>query len=133
MKEPETTAGMLRALKNLGVHISVDDFGTGYSSLAYLKRFPLDIIKIDKSFVHDVCDDEENAAIVRAIIALARSMRRQTIAEGVETEAQTRVLGREDCNLFQVYFFGRPVPAAEMSHRLEEERRAARSALRKVS
>jgi diguanylate cyclase (GGDEF)-like protein len=133
MKEPETTAGMLRALKNMGVIISVDDFGTGYSSLSYLKRFPLDIIKIDKSFVHDVCEDEENAAIVRAIIALARSMRRQTIAEGVETEAQSRVLGREECNLFQGYYFGRPMPAIEISRRLEDEASALGESLRKVS
>jgi EAL domain-containing protein (putative c-di-GMP-specific phosphodiesterase class I) len=134
MREPETTAGMLRALKNLGVQISVDDFGTGYSSLSYLKRFPLDVIKIDKSFVRDVCDDEENAAIVRAIIALARSMRRQTIAEGVETEAQTRLLGREACTLFQGYYFGRPAPAADITRRLAEEREGrTRQGLRKVS
>lgn len=133
MKEPETTAGMLRALKNMGVLISVDDFGTGYSSLSYLKRFPLDIIKIDKSFVNDVCADEENAAIVRAIIALAHSLRLETIAEGVETQAQAQLLGREACNLFQGYYFSRPVPATEISRRLGSEAVAVQDGVSGVS
>ncbi|MFV0662239.1 putative bifunctional diguanylate cyclase/phosphodiesterase [Denitromonas sp.] len=109
MQDAESTAGMLRALRNMGVRISVDDFGTGYSSLSYLKRFPLDVIKIDKSFVRDLCVDEEDAAIVRAIIALAHSMRRSTIAEGVETAEQVEILKRENCEFFQGYYFGRPM------------------------
>ncbi|MBL8446526.1 MAG: EAL domain-containing protein [Zoogloeaceae bacterium] len=121
MKDPEVTAGMLRALKNLGVMISVDDFGTGYSSLSYLRKFPLDIIKIDKSFIRDICTDKESVAIVRAITALARSMRRETIAEGVESADQQSVLIRERCNGFQGYFFGRPVDAAALTQRLMAE------------
>ena len=113
MSDVESAAGMLRALRNMDVRIAVDDFGTGYSSLAYLKRLPIDVLKIDKSFVHDVCEDEENAAIVRAIIALARSLRLATVAEGVETVEQEIALRGQACDFFQGFRFGRPVaPAA---------------------
>lgn len=121
MQDAESTAGMLRALRNMGVRISVDDFGTGYSSLSYLKRFPLDVIKIDKSFVRDLCVDEEDAAIVRAIIALAHSMRRSTIAEGVETMAQAELLKRENCEYFQGFLYGRPMEYSSLLARLEEQ------------
>ncbi|MDY0011648.1 MAG: GGDEF domain-containing response regulator [Rhodocyclaceae bacterium] len=121
MRDVGATAAMLRALKDMGVRIAVDDFGTGYSSLSYLKRFPIDIIKIDKSFVRDLCEDDEDAAIVRAIIALAHSMRRETIAEGVESGEQLALLLRERCGLLQGYHLGRPVPAEEISQRLAEE------------
>lgn len=134
MQDVEATAGMLRALKNLQVGVSVDDFGTGYSSLSYLKRFPIDVIKIDKSFVRDLCEDEEDAAIVRAIIALAHSMRRRTLAEGVETEAQVEVLRRESCNLFQGHYFSKPLPAGDLLAFLEgaRERENAANAERKL-
>ena len=122
MQDAESTAGRLRALRNMGVRISVDDFGTGYSSLSYLKRFPLDVIKIDKSFVRDLCVDEEDAAIVRAIIALAHSMRRSTIAEGVETAAQVEILKRENCEFFQGYYFGRPMNIERILERLEVQK-----------
>lgn len=121
MKDAESTAGMLRALHNMGVRISVDDFGTGYSSLSYLKRFPIDVIKIDQSFVRDLTTDEEDAAIVRAIIALAHSMRRSTIAEGVETEAQVEILRRERCEFFQGYYFGKPMQYPHLLARLEAQ------------
>ena len=121
MHDAESTAGMLRALRNMGVRISVDDFGTGYSSLAYLKRFPLDVIKIDKSFVHDLCADDEDAAIVRAIIALAHSMRRATVAEGVETSGQIDRLKGEKCRFFQGFYFGRPMSASAMLERLQDQ------------
>lgn len=121
MHDAESTAGMLRALRNMGVRISVDDFGTGYSSLAYLKRFPLDVIKIDKSFVHDLCADDEDAAIVRAIIALAHSMRRATVAEGVETVDQANRLKDENCGYFQGYYFGRPMSVGAMLQRLQDQ------------
>ena len=121
MHDVESTAGMLRALRNMGVRISVDDFGTGYSSLAYLKRFPLDVIKIDKSFVHDLCADDEDAAIVRAIIALAHSMRRATVAEGVETVEQIDRLKDEKCRFFQGFYFGRPMSVSAMLKRLQDQ------------
>ncbi|WP_018409925.1 putative bifunctional diguanylate cyclase/phosphodiesterase [Methyloversatilis thermotolerans] len=111
MKDAETTIGMLKALKHMGVRISMDDFGTGYSSLSYLKRFPIDIVKIDKSFVRDIGEDEDDAAIIRVIIALARSLRLTTVAEGVETPEQLGFLKREHCDRFQGYFFSRPVDA----------------------
>lgn len=110
MSDVESAAGMLRALKNMGVQVAVDDFGTGYSSLSYLKRLPIDVIKIDKSFIRDVSSNGEDAAIVRAIIALARSLRLRTVAEGVETVEQEDMLRAELCDGFQGYRYGRPVP-----------------------
>jgi EAL domain-containing protein (putative c-di-GMP-specific phosphodiesterase class I) len=118
MKDAETTIGMLKALKNMGVRISMDDFGTGYSSLSYLKRFPIDIVKIDKSFVRDINEDEDDAAIIRVIIALARSLRLTTVAEGVETQEQLGFLMREQCDRFQGYFFSRPVDADVLRARI---------------
>ncbi|MBS0347144.1 MAG: GGDEF domain-containing response regulator [Proteobacteria bacterium] len=119
MQDAETAVAMLRAFKNMGLRVAIDDFGTGYSSLAYLKRFPVDVIKVDQSFVRDLCDDEENAAIVRAIIVLARSMRLHVIAEGVESSSQVDVLLTDGCDCFQGYLFGRPVPAADFRAALE--------------
>jgi len=113
MREAETTIGMLRALKNMGVRISVDDFGTGYSSLAYLKRFPIDILKIDRAFVRDLAASEDDAAIVRAIIALSRSLHLTTVAEGVESEAQLRFLRVEGCDRFQGFYFSQGLAAAD--------------------
>jgi diguanylate cyclase len=120
MKDAETTIGMLKALKNMGVRISMDDFGTGYSSLSYLKRFPIDIVKIDKSFVRDINDDADDAAIIRVIIALARSLRLTTVAEGVETPEQLGFLRREQCDRFQGYFFSRPVDADLLGQRMRD-------------
>ncbi|HEX8962268.1 MAG TPA: bifunctional diguanylate cyclase/phosphodiesterase, partial [Rhodocyclaceae bacterium] len=121
MQDAESAIGMLRAFKAMGVQISVDDFGTGYSSLSYLKRFPIDILKIDKSFVRDLPDDEEDAAIVRAIIALAHSLRLTTVAEGVEDGAQLDFLRTEGCDRFQGYHFSRPIDVAAMERRLNSE------------
>ncbi|WP_374341031.1 putative bifunctional diguanylate cyclase/phosphodiesterase [Methyloversatilis sp.] len=120
MKDAETTIGMLKALKNMGVRISMDDFGTGYSSLSYLKRFPIDIVKIDKSFIRDINEDEDDAAIIRVIIALARSLRLTTVAEGVETPEQLGFLRREQCDRFQGYIFSRPVDAELLSQRIRD-------------
>lgn len=121
MQDAGSAVGMLRALKNMGLRLSVDDFGTGYSSLSYLKRFPIDVLKIDKSFVRDLPDDGEDAAITRAIIALARSLKLVTVAEGVETEAQARFLQAEGCDRFQGFFFGRPMAPAMLERRLGVE------------
>jgi EAL domain-containing protein (putative c-di-GMP-specific phosphodiesterase class I) len=99
------------ALKALGVRISLDDFGTGYSSLNVLKRLPLDQLKIDQSFVHDLLLDHSSASIVRAIVTLGDSLHLQVIAEGVETTAQRDALVALGCTHFQGYLFGRPTPS----------------------
>ncbi len=109
----EARAKMLR-LREHGVRFSLDDFGTGYSSLAYLKRLPLDQLKIDQSFVRDLLDDETSAAIVASIIALAESLELEVVAEGVETEAQRDWLLAHGCTRYQGYLFGRPGPLAEL-------------------
>jgi diguanylate cyclase (GGDEF)-like protein len=113
MQDAEATIGMLRALKAMGLSISIDDFGTGYSSLAYLRRFPIDTLKVDKAFVRDVTQDADDAAIVRAIITLAKSLKLEVVAEGVETIEQLAFLRLESCDRIQGYLFSRPLePAA---------------------
>lgn len=104
MHEPEKTTILLRQMKEMGLHISLDDFGTGYSSLAYLKNFPVDRLKIDKSFIQDV-------AIVRAVIQLARSFNLETIAEGVEDKDTLHLLRHLNCDIVQGYYFAHPMPA----------------------
>ena len=118
MTDVERAIGVLRNLKSLGVKLSIDDFGTGYSSLSYLKRFPIDVLKIDQSFVRDIALDAEDAAIAAAIISLAHSLRLHVIAEGVETEAQLTFLRRHGCDQMQGYYFSRPIPAADLQRML---------------
>jgi len=113
MQDAEATITTLRGLKDMGVRISIDDFGTGYSSLGYLRRFPIDILKIDKSFVRDVDRDSDSAAIVRTIVGLTRSLKLTVLAEGVESASQRDFLAREGCDRMQGYHFAKPCdPAA---------------------
>jgi diguanylate cyclase (GGDEF)-like protein/PAS domain S-box-containing protein len=113
MTNPEDAVEILSRIKRLGMRLSVDDFGTGYSSLAYLKRFPLDALKIDRTFVRDLPDDLDDAAITKAVIRLAHSLNLKVVAEGVENVAQLRELEKYDCDEIQGYYVGRPKPAAE--------------------
>jgi two-component system CheB/CheR fusion protein len=110
--------GTLLALHSMGLNLSIDDFGTGYSSLSYLRRFPIDKLKIDKSFVHDITIDPDGAAIVAGIISMAQSLRIKVIAEGVETEAQRAVLAQQGCDHYQGYYFSKPLPASEIAAKL---------------
>ncbi|MBI3053282.1 MAG: GGDEF domain-containing response regulator [Betaproteobacteria bacterium] len=109
MQDAEATISMLRALKEMGIKISVDDFGTGFSSLSYLKRFPIDILKIDKSFTRDIDMDPDNSAIVTAIAVLARSLNLSVLAEGVESQQQLDFLRGQKCDRVQGYLFSRPL------------------------
>ena len=122
----EDTIAKMRELKLLGVSFSMDDFGTGYSSLQYLKRLPLDQIKIDQSFVRDIATDPNDAAIVQTIIAMTEALGLNVIAEGVETEAQLEFLDLRGCHAFQGYLFSPPVPLAQFEVALREKSNSAR-------
>jgi EAL domain-containing protein (putative c-di-GMP-specific phosphodiesterase class I) len=114
MSDAEYSIDMLRRLKGSGIHISVDDFGTGYSSLAYLRRFPLDAVKIDGSFIRDVTTNAEDASITLTIIDLAHRLNLQVIAECVETSEQLEFLRAHGCDQVQGYYLARPMPADEL-------------------
>ncbi|PWV64890.1 EAL domain-containing protein [Plasticicumulans acidivorans] len=115
MRDIEGAAQTLRTLHARGVSIALDDFGTGYSSLAYLKRFQIDRLKIDRSFVRDICADPDDAALTQAIVAMARNLHLSVIAEGVETSTQQRFLCEHGCDEAQGYLFSHPLPAAEVT------------------
>ena len=106
----EDTIATMNALHEIGILFSLDDFGTGYSSLQYLKRLPLDQLKIDQSFICDIATNSSDKAIVRAIIAMAHSLDLDVIAEGVETEEQRQILLKKECTHYQGYLFSKPVP-----------------------
>ncbi len=110
--QPEKTLPLLRGLREMGLTIAIDDFGTGHSSLAYLRRLPVDVLKIDRAFVQDMDGDEDAHAIVRTILGLSRTLALRTVAEGVETEQQALLLKEAGCDLLQGYLFARPEPAA---------------------
>jgi diguanylate cyclase (GGDEF)-like protein len=114
MDDPDGATETLRKLGNMGISLSIDDFGIGYSSLGYLRRFPIHSLKIDKSFIHDITINEDDAKIVTAIIALAHSMKLNVVAEGVETQEQSQFLRGQQCDQMQGFYFGRPAPAADV-------------------
>jgi EAL domain-containing protein (putative c-di-GMP-specific phosphodiesterase class I) len=117
LQDIDSAVRKMDRLREMGIRFSVDDFGTGYSSLAYLRRLPVDQLKIDRSFVTNVHRDERNAAIVRAIISLAGSLGLKTIAEGVEQEEEAAFLRAAGCDHFQGYLYGRPMPPEEFFRR----------------
>jgi EAL domain-containing protein (putative c-di-GMP-specific phosphodiesterase class I) len=119
MSHGASAVAVLENLKSIGVQIAIDDFGTGYSSLAYLKRFPIDILKVDRSFIRDIPADSSDMKITRAIIALAHGLRLKVVAEGVETADQLKFLQAHHCDSVQGYFLHRPLPEAEVTDALE--------------
>jgi EAL domain-containing protein (putative c-di-GMP-specific phosphodiesterase class I) len=121
MEHLDSTPETMQALDSLGYKISIDDFGTGYSSLEYLKRFPVDSLKIDRTFINGIDTDPDNAAIVRAAISMAHSMGLKVVAEGVETEEQLLYLHKLRCDLIQGYLLGRPMPAKDAIALLDEK------------
>jgi EAL domain-containing protein (putative c-di-GMP-specific phosphodiesterase class I) len=119
MTEVEDSIRKLRALRELGLHLALDDFGTGYSSLAYLGKLPLDVIKIDRSFVNGMTENADHTSIISAIISLAHALRLKVVAEGVETEPQAQLLRLLRCEQAQGYLFSRPLPAAALEEKLK--------------
>ena len=120
MRRPDVTLATLHELKAIGVRLAVDDFGTGYSSLSYLQRFPVDVLKIDKSFVDAVADGGSGAALARTIVAMGEALGLRTVAEGVEREDQRAALAALGCPLGQGYLFARPLDVADMTRRLKD-------------
>jgi diguanylate cyclase (GGDEF)-like protein/PAS domain S-box-containing protein len=125
MSDIDGAIEILRALKDLGVHLSLDDFGTGHSSLSYLKRLPIDTLKIDQSFVRDITHAPDDEAIVASIISLAHNLKRRVIAEGVETKEQLSYLRRHGCTQIQGYYFSKPVSAESFERLLQQDRHVA--------
>ena len=122
MSDVTPAVELLHRMKSLGVNLSIDDFGTGYSSFSYLSRFPIDVLKIDRSFVNDITHDANDAAIVASIIALAHNLRLSVIAEGVETAEQLDYLRHQGCDEMQGYYFSKPLPAHEFEQLLRQRR-----------
>jgi EAL domain-containing protein (putative c-di-GMP-specific phosphodiesterase class I)/CheY-like chemotaxis protein len=128
MQNADGAISTLQYLKSCGINVSIDDFGTGYSSLAYLKRFPLDALKIDRSFVRDITTDPGDATITRAVISMAHSLGLKVVAEGVETGSQFEFLAENGCDEIQGYLFSRPLSAEDCGIWLKEGRRLQRPA-----
>ncbi|HEY7746990.1 MAG TPA: EAL domain-containing protein [Desulfuromonadales bacterium] len=125
MRDPQAAAAAMQQLKALGVRLALDDFGTGYSSLNYLRRFSVDCLKIDRSFISDAASDPSAASVATSIVAIAHSLGLRSVAEGVETKEQLDFLRDCGCDSLQGYYFSRPVPAAEFAVLLREDRRLA--------
>jgi EAL domain-containing protein (putative c-di-GMP-specific phosphodiesterase class I) len=120
VNELDKTIATMHALQKIGIKFSLDDFGTGYSSLQYLKPLPIDQLKIDQSFVHEITNNVSDQAIVRTIIAMTQTLNLNVIAEGVETEEQRQILFDNGCYCYQGYLFGKPIPIDAFEARLNE-------------
>jgi EAL domain-containing protein (putative c-di-GMP-specific phosphodiesterase class I) len=121
MEDQEISRKMLDELKTLGLLVAMDDFGTGYSSLGFLKRFPVDILKIDRTFIRDICEDNDDRAICSAIVTLGQALKLDVIAEGVETLEQMALLRDQGCHIIQGFLFARPMPAEKVLSWLTDE------------
>ena len=119
MAHAEATGAVLHALKTLGLQLALDDFGTGWSSLSYLRQFPIDALKIDKSFVQEISDGSSTAPIVSAVISMGKSLKHRVVAEGIETLDQLAFLQAEGCDEGQGYFFSRPLNARQFARMLD--------------
>jgi EAL domain-containing protein (putative c-di-GMP-specific phosphodiesterase class I) len=119
MKDPKSTASVLQKLKGIGILLAVDDFGTGYSSLSYLREFPIDILKIDRSFVNQITSDSDESTIVNAIVSMGKSLKYLVVAEGIETNEQRAYLEAHHCEEGQGYLFSKPLPAAQFATLLQ--------------
>ncbi|CAB1369335.1 putative bifunctional diguanylate cyclase/phosphodiesterase [Denitratisoma oestradiolicum] len=123
MSNAETNIEMLVMLKRMGLSLAIDDFGTGYSSLSYLKRFPIDVLKVDYSFVRDITTDNNSAELVRGVIGMAHGLKLEVVAEGVETAAQLELLRQYGCDVIQGFLFSKPLPAGEFAALVKADRR----------
>jgi PAS domain S-box-containing protein/diguanylate cyclase (GGDEF)-like protein len=121
MADADKSVALLAQLKSMGIRLAIDDFGTGFSNLNYLKRFPVDKLKLDQSFIADLLDSADDQAISRAVIAMAQGLRLTVVAEGVETAGQLAMLAEHGCDLMQGYYFSKPVPAADFGRMLRDE------------
>ncbi|HEA26368.1 MAG TPA: EAL domain-containing protein, partial [Ectothiorhodospiraceae bacterium] len=120
MGDVDAAIATMKKFRDIGLHLAIDDFGTGYSSLSYLKRFPINTLKIDQSFVRDLTIDSDDAAIVKAIISMAKSLQLNVVAEGVETQEQLAFLKANDCESVQGYLFSKPLPADEFMQYIKD-------------
>lgn len=116
MDDVEAAIKIMETIKSRGIHLAIDDFGTGYSSLAYLKRFPIDVLKVDRSFVMDIPDDKTDMAITAAVIAMAHKLSMRVVAEGIETQEQLDFLRENNCDDGQGYLLSRPLTLPQLHH-----------------
>ncbi len=128
MRDADATVRRLREIKDLGVHVAIDDFGTGYSSLAYLRQFPVDALKIDRSFIAAMADSPESGALIHTLVELGRTLGLETLAEGIEDNDQLHKLQEEHCDRGQGFLFSRPIEPQAMEAFLLEAAESSRAA-----
>ncbi len=121
MKKPDEAISTMKQIKDMGIHLAIDDFGTGYSSLSYLKRFPIDVLKIDKSFVDNIGEGPDTESIIDAVIALAHNLKMKVVAEGIEARKQFDFLRMHQCEEGQGYLFSRPLTSEAFTEMMIED------------